>query len=84
MHSKKPHIIASTPLAKETSEITPRASSIKRCLKRSIKSPLTCQEEKLYTHLIRRKLSFAKDKSIIKCPTRGQVMYIISFIILIV
>jgi hypothetical protein len=42
------------------------------CLSRSVNSPLSKMEERLYTHLTRRKLAYSQQTHI-ACKTRGQV-----------
>ena len=50
----------------------PTVPSMEKSLSRSLSSPLTKNEERLHTHLTKRKLNFSKTKSIIKCKTGGQ------------
>ena len=48
------------------------SSTLDETLQRSLKSPLSIDEERVHTHLTKRKLNFSKDTDIITCKTRGQ------------
>ena len=71
-----PACSVTTPVPKYTRQIC----TIKSCIKRSAKSPLSKEEEQLHTHLTRRKLHFSADKATIKCKTGGQVNIIVIII----
>ena len=61
--------VASTPTSSKSCN---EHHSILETLHRSISSPLSKDEEKVHTHLTKRKLNFASDKATIRCKTRGQ------------
>lgn len=47
-------------------------SSFAHTLQRSLMSPLSVTEERIHTHMTKRKLNFSKDKTLIACKTGGQ------------
>ena len=62
--------VARTPISSNMS--SNEHPSILETLHRSISSLLSKDEEKVHTHLTKRKLNFASDKAAIRCKTRGQ------------
>lgn len=64
-------------LPSKLDQATESPVTVKKCLSRSISSPLSKAEERLHTHLTRRKLSYAGDASTITCKTKGQVRNIL-------
>ena len=65
-----PSTMVKSPLQSPETRLTAKSS-----LSRSIRSPLNNVEEKLHTHLTRRKLSYSS--ATIYCKTRGQVKHLI-------
>ena len=56
-----------------TSPMVALYPTIEDSMMKSFDQPPDMLEEKLYTHLTKRKLNFLQDKSVIRCKTGGQV-----------
>ena len=66
-------VIQTSPVLLDNSTLYGNTSTtLDETLQRSLQSPLSKDEERVHTHLTKRKLNFSKDKDIIKCKTRGQ------------
>ena len=50
------------------------STTLDETLQRSLKSPLSKDEERAHTQFDKRQLNFSKDKDIMTCKTRGQAL----------
>ena len=66
--------VTKTPIVNKSNKKTPEScKTLRSCLSRSLHSPLSKAEERVHTHLIRRKLKYSGAESTIHCKTGGQV-----------